>query len=304
MSRIVPSEPAPTRRPWLAVLLALVCPGAGHLYAGYPLRAVAAVFATAIFLIPAALWVWTLPLASGAGLRSLAALALLVLPAADAGQLASRRPAAPGSRRLASVLWLALPLLVALLLALDFTLVTFRWLAVMRLDRESMRPNLLPGDLVLVDVRPDALAGVTPGNLVVFEHPAQSGRLHVKRLVASEGQEVAVQRGELVLDGEARGRVERGDDPTSDEEELGTQRYTVRRGDEESPSFGPLRVPAGSFFALGDDRAVSRDSRVFGPVPISLLRGRPLRVLWSTDLVTKRRRWERIGHDPSSAPLP
>jgi hypothetical protein len=65
-----------------------------------------------------------------------------------------------------------------------------------------------------------------------------------------------------------------------------------------------LRVPAGSFFALGDDRAVSRDSRVFGPVPISLLRGRPLRVLWSTDLVTKRRRWERIGHDPSSAPLP
>jgi signal peptidase I len=45
---------------------------------------------------------------------------------------------------------------------------------------------------------------------------------------------------------------------------------------------GPLRVPAGHYFFLGDNRAFSRDSRAWGTAPRNLLRGRIVLVLWST----------------------
>jgi hypothetical protein len=63
-------------------------------------------------------------------------------------------------------------------------------------------------------------------------------------------------------------------------------------------------VPPDSLFALGDDRAISRDSRAFGPVALSLLRGRPLRLVFSRDPTTGVARWDRIGLDPNRAVTP
>jgi len=292
-------------RRWLPAFLALAFPGAGHLYAGYPLRALGVAVVTAGLLLPGALYIWTLPvlpISSAAPLRSVGALAVLALPALDAARLATRRSESSAERARFAAAGVALPFAVFALLALDFSLVTSRWLAPMRLDRESGRPNLLPGDLLLVDVRPDLLHRIAPGDLVVFEHPPTSGRLHVKRLVATEGQEISVREGELFVDSEARGVTREGVEPELREEQLGTRRYVVQPGRADQPGFGPLRVPTGTFFALGDDRAVSRDSRAFGPLPVDLLRGRPLRVLWSIDPATGQLRWERIGHDPATRP--
>ena len=124
----------------------------------------------------------------------------------------------------------------------------------------------------------------------------------MKRLVATEGQEISVREGELFVDSEARGMTREGVEPELREEQLGTSRYVVHPGRADQPGFGPLRIPKGTFFALGDDRAVSRDSRAFGPLPVDLLRGRPSRVLWSIDPATGRLRWDRIGRDPATPP--
>ena len=162
-----PSESPPVRRldaavsrRWLPALLALAFPGAGHLYAGYPLRALGVAVVTAGLLLPGALYIWTLPVlpvSTAAPLRSVGALAVLALPALDAARLATRRSESSAERARFAAAGVALPFAVFALLALDFSLVTSRWLAPMRLDRESGRPNLLPGDLLLVDVRPDLL---------------------------------------------------------------------------------------------------------------------------------------------------
>jgi signal peptidase I len=48
----------------------------------------------------------------------------------------------------------------------------------------------------------------------------------------------------------------------------------------DSVYFGPVKVPARSFFALGDNRANSEDSRAFGAVPDSALIGRARARVW------------------------
>ncbi len=279
-----------------AAVLAILWPGAGHLVAGYPLRAFAMAIVTAFVLIPAALHVFIAP--TGGALRDPAALALLLLPAHDAARLAGR-PGSPGRGRTALAA-AGLALAVPALLFAEYGTVTSGWLVVMELDRESMRPNLLPGDLVLVDVRPGAVAAAEPGALVVFEHPAGSGRFHVKRLAARAGQSVALRDGGLVLDGDPRSesRSEAGA-----VERIGERRFATIPGPPgATPDFGPATVADGHFFALGDDRAASRDSRAFGDVPVGLLRGLPVRVLFSRDPGTQALRSGRIGQDPRTLP--
>ncbi|HEY7864163.1 MAG TPA: signal peptidase I [Thermoanaerobaculia bacterium] len=141
----------------------------------------------------------------------------------------------------------------------------------------SMEDTLLVGDQILINryvFGPRAGGALGPnralrrGDVVVFRHPEDPRRDVVKRVAALPGETVEIAAGRLIVDGEARPL------PPS-----------ARPAAE---SYGPLRVPAGSFFALGDNQADSGDSRRFGPVPLESVRGRALLVYWS--FVEERRR--------------
>ncbi|WP_236827999.1 MULTISPECIES: signal peptidase I [unclassified Blastococcus] len=128
-----------------------------------------------------------------------------------------------------------------------------------RVSSGSMAPSIDAGDLALVLRWP---VSVERWDVVVAD-PLQPGTAPlVKRVVALGGESVAVEDGVLVVDGTAVC------EPWSDPARL------------DGVWFGPVRVPDGSVFLLGDEREGSVDSRVFGPVDESRLRGVVLATAW------------------------
>ncbi len=171
----------------------------------------------------------------------------------------------------------------------------------------SMHPNLLEGDVVLVNhVAYDAklplinlplarLGEPERGEIVVFDSP-DDGKLLIKRLVGLPGDTIEMRDKRLFING-IPARYETIDaviDSTAGHdraaldlrETFGDSTHVVRwlpiRHD--ADDFGPIAIPADEYLMLGDNRDNSRDSRYIGLVPRRLLQGRAERVLVSADI--------------------
>jgi signal peptidase I len=217
-------------------------------------------------------------------------------------------------------------------LAVGFFLVVRAFLIeAYKIPSGSMERTILVGDFLLVNklvygapvpftgVRTPRLEAPARGDVVVFEWPKDRQKNLIKRLLGLPGDTLAMRAGVLWVNGEPRDEgyavhTEVGSDPTY--EAFGWQQHFVvrpalaappapRRDPSANPSrdnWGPLTVPAGHYFVLGDNRDNSLDSRFWGFVPDSLLRGRPIAVYYSyaPDSAARlpwatRIRWGRIG---------
>ena len=151
----------------------------------------------------------------------------------------------------------------------------------------SMEQNLLVGDHIVVDKlvwAPRNLPWgpllprreIVRGDVVVFRGPEDPGRDFIKRAVALGGETVEIRGKRLFVGG-----VER-DEPYVVHRDpallTGGVVPASLRGRDEMPA---RTIPAGAFFALGDNRDESRDSRTWGPVARHLVKGRALFVYWS-----------------------
>jgi signal peptidase I len=148
---------------------------------------------------------------------------------------------------------------VVLLVAAALALVALRTFvaAPLRVDGGSMAPTLRSGDVALV-----RKFGTPHAGQVVSLRDPQDGSLVVKRVVAVGGQTVEIRDAYLYVDGAEV------DEPFVDHSRI------------DGVYFGPVTVPAGTVFVLGDSRNGSIDSRVFGPVPAGSVTGRVLVRLW------------------------
>jgi signal peptidase I len=155
----------------------------------------------------------------------------------------------------------------------------------------SMEENLLIGDHILVNKfiygpRTSRLErallpfrDVRRGDVVVFRWPVDPSRDFIKRAVGLPGDVVKFVDKRLYVNGR----------PVADESyTYHNDPVTYPRGPAQSPghsrdNFGPVRVPPDSYFCLGDNRDNSHDSRFWGVVPASHLKGRAFVVYWSFD---------------------
>ncbi len=194
-----------------------------------------------------------------------------------------------------------------------------------RISSGSMETTLLVGDLLLVNkavygaevpFTPIHLPGFEDpqrGDIVVLEPPFDGWEApYVKRIVATPGDEIAMRRGDLHVNGERQ--IETfvqhiaADQDEYDPRFEWQREYLVSGVDTETyrPSrdnWGPLRVPAGEYFVMGDNRDNSEDSRYWGFVPRGLIKGRPLIIYYSFEYGKLRPlpwltdvRWRRIGN--------
>lgn len=131
----------------------------------------------------------------------------------------------------------------------------------MRIRTGSMAPTLVAGQHVVAEKWTRRDGRWMHGDVVAFRE-AGHGPVLVKRVVALAGERIELRDGRLFVDG--RRRSEAYTDPASID----------------SVYFGPVKVPAGHVFVLGDNRAESRDSRSFGAVRTSYLLARIDAVIW------------------------
>jgi signal peptidase I len=168
-------------------------------------------------------------------------------------------PAAEGSRRrlLRFARTLAETLFSTLVIIVLLQTFVGRTYAV---EQTSMEPTLEAEQRLIVDRLTPRFDPYKPGDIIVFDAPALSDQRAplIKRVIAIEGSVVEVADGRVWVDGSPL------DEP-----------YTF--GHEPTyPSTERTRwvVPPGHLFVLGDHRAVSVDSRTFGPIVISSVIGR------------------------------
>ena len=236
-----------------------------------------------------------------------------------------RRDAAPALVRPAAkpksqVREYAEALAVALLLALvirTFVVQAFK------IPSASMLPTLQIGDHLLVnkflygprleipltDISLARLPGLRkprPGDVIVFLAPARASadrqrRDFIKRVIAVEGQTIEVRAKQVYIDGKPWDDphatfLSGKPDPTAERPSNPLLRPCGSLESQTSGhSCGPYTVPPGDVFVMGDNREQSYDSRFWGPVPISDIKGQALIIYWSWDGPDRWVRWDRIG---------
>jgi signal peptidase I len=129
----------------------------------------------------------------------------------------------------------------------------------------SMEPTLLVGDKVLVNKLSYDFHGVHRGDVVVFKRPpgdySPGIKDLIKRVIGLPNDTISASRGVVLIDGQRLA-------------EPWLPRATI------TADFAPVRVPAGEYFVMGDNRGNSADSRVIGPIPKNLIVGRAFLIVW------------------------
>jgi signal peptidase I len=211
-------------------------------------------------------------------------------------------------------------ILVAFILATSFKSAVADWNIV---PTGSMKPSILEGDRIFVNkLAYDLKIPYTTlhiaewsdpqrGEIVVFYSPADGRRL-VKRVVGIPGDSIAMRNNQLIINGE-KIKYEpinylQTNDPSlrGDANQYGfvenlcdirhpvmitPQRPSLR-------SFGPVTIPEGKYFMMGDNRDNSADSRYFGFVERSRIVGQATAIVISLDINNSYSpRWERFFTD-------
>lgn len=208
---------------------------------------------------------------------------------------------------------------VLIALALALLIRTFFIQAYM-IPSGSMEPTLLIGDHILVSkmaygIRlPDSMFGLNivglplgryllhfgdihRGDVIVFVHPQERDKDLIKRVIGLPGDKIQIKSGRVWLNGSPI------NDPHAHLEVPDAQRFEVPRDnfgfmDASGAIVGPLEVPAGRLFVMGDNRDHSDDSRYWGFANQNDVEGRALVIYWSSDGDDGGPlpiRWSRLG---------
>lgn len=189
------------------------------------------------------------------------------------------------------------PILIAVLIALfirTFVVQAFK------IPSSSMEPTLQIGDHLLVNkfvygvrvpfTNTKLFQWKDPerGDVIVFIYPKDPSKDFIKRVIGVEGDRVEIVQNKIYINGKLL------NDPWGHYSEKGDF-FKVQSMER----FGPVAVPKGSLFVLGDNRDNSQDSRFWGFVNVNAVRGKAMIIYFSwndqsRDLLNKIR-WDRFA---------
>ncbi len=147
--------------------------------------------------------------------------------------------------------------LLGLLLAVITTLFVMQGFCV---SGECMEPHLYTGERVLANKLSYRLGGPARGDIVIFDYPKDPREVYVKRVIGLPGETVAMQAGQIVINGTPL---------------LEPYKTFAAHGDMAARTIGP-----NEYFVMGDNRDVSDDSRYWGDLPRRDIIGRAVACYW------------------------
>ena len=152
-----------------------------------------------------------------------------------------------------------------------------------KIPSSSMEDNLLVGDHILVNKFAYAptmfgwekkilpIRNVSRTDVIVFKYPEEPSRNFIKRVMGVGNEEVEIRNRQVYINGKP---IE--------------EPYKVHKSDLQpelvgvvNDDYAPREVPEGYYFAMGDNRDNSKDSRAWGTVPKDYIKGRAFIVYWS-----------------------
>lgn len=185
-------------------------------------------------------------------------------------------------------------IIVAILLALvirTFVVQAFK------IPSGSMEDTLLIGDHLLVskfiygtkipftDTKILKIRDPKRGDVIVFEYPEDPSKDFIKRVVGLPGDVVEGKDKKVFVNGQ----------PFENPHEIHKEKDIIPKARNPRDSFGPVTVPADSYFMMGDNRDRSYDSRFWGVVKSSKIKGLAFIKYWSWDSEKFRVRFKNIG---------
>ena len=164
----------------------------------------------------------------------------------------------------------------------------------------SMEPTLLVGDFLLVNKLAYTNTStwlekailprkkIERDDIVVFKYPNELSKDYVKRIIALEGEKIEIKDKQVYID----------DVPIPDEHKVHNDSQVFAKNgyyqyDDIRDNYGPVIVPSGNFFVMGDNRDNSMDSRYWRFLPIENIKGRPWVIYFSYK--ADRDAWEKTS---------
>lgn len=161
----------------------------------------------------------------------------------------------------------------------------------------SMKPTLQIGDHILVSkfiygvkipfIRETLIPISDPkrGDIVVFIYPVDRSKDFVKRVIGTGGDTVEIRNKKIYVNSL----------PYNDTYGVYTDDMIIPTAAQPRDNFGPLAVPPGTIFVMGDNRDQSYDSRFWGVVDLKDVLGKAFIIYWSWNRDDISVRWNRLG---------
>jgi signal peptidase I len=121
------------------------------------------------------------------------------------------------------------------------------------------------------------------GDIVVFKYPRDETKDYIKRVIGLPGDELKIRFRKVYINGTPI------DEPYAYHKDAPNTEPAPLQDD-----FGPVRIPEGHIFVMGDNREHSHDSRFWGFLNIENIRGKAKLIYWSWDGERSRVRFDRL----------
>ena len=186
-------------------------------------------------------------------------------------------------------------ILAAVLIAL---LITTFVIKMYKIPSRSMVPTLLVGDQLVVNkfiygikipyFRNTIIPITDPqrGDIIVFIYPKDRSIDFIKRVIGVSGDTIEIKDKKIFINGKV----------FTDNTGIYTDKIIYPGSVQPRDNFGPVTVPKGSLFVLGDNRDESMDSRFWGFVDLKDVQGKAFIIYWSWNPDERKIRWQRLGN--------